>query len=326
MGEEEGAAPPIIVLKVDMHCNECALKIKKCVKKFEGVEGVMIDKASNKLTVLGKLDPRTLRDRVTTKIHREVEIVSPVNSVPKKMAAAAPGGGGGGFCWFGWKKPPAAAAAPADELKDQAAVTVVLKTRLDCYGCIKSVKKILLEVEGVKKVYVDAERELVTVEGTMDVNSLPVHVKRKLKRSAEIVSMKIDDDDNNNHMNNVEDEKTKEDGNGGDGGGERMDREGGGDDEVLKVERVGRRERMKEKFGGGWGSEEKKEMEGFTNNERMKEKVRGGGACGEMKVERFSNGERMKEKVGGGGVWGEKKNEMEGNEEGEMKAVRSERE
>ncbi|XP_020582544.1 heavy metal-associated isoprenylated plant protein 5-like [Phalaenopsis equestris] len=163
-------------------------------------------------------------------------------------ASAAPAGGGG-FRWFGWKRP-AAAAAATDELNDQGAVTVVLKTRLDCYGCIKRVEKILLKVKGVKEIYADAESELVTVKGTVDVNSLRVHLKRKLKRSVEIVSLKIDDGDNNDRMNNVKDAKTEDD-NGGDGDGEWMEKEGGGGGEILKVERVARRQRMKEKLGDG---------------------------------------------------------------------------
>lgn len=53
---------------------------------ISGVEGVMVDKASNRLKVLGNVDPWVIRERLNTRAHKNVEFVSPEN--PPKMAAA----------------------------------------------------------------------------------------------------------------------------------------------------------------------------------------------------------------------------------------------
>ena len=45
------------------------------------------DAGSGKLTVMGKLDPWKLRDRVEAKTHKKVDLVSPAN-FPKKGADA----------------------------------------------------------------------------------------------------------------------------------------------------------------------------------------------------------------------------------------------
>lgn len=52
-----------------------------------GVEGVKADAGNGKLTVMGKLDPWKLRDRVEAKTHKKVDLVSPAN-FPKKGADA----------------------------------------------------------------------------------------------------------------------------------------------------------------------------------------------------------------------------------------------
>ncbi|KAL0677628.1 hypothetical protein Bca4012_005609 [Brassica carinata] len=58
----EAPAPPPppqeIVLKVYMHCEGCARKVRRCLKGFEGVEDVMTDCKSGKVVVKGeKADP-----------------------------------------------------------------------------------------------------------------------------------------------------------------------------------------------------------------------------------------------------------------------------
>lgn len=54
------------------------------------VQDVKADIASNKLTVVGKVDPAKVKERVEEKTRKKAEIVS---VHPKKEAAAAGGGG-----------------------------------------------------------------------------------------------------------------------------------------------------------------------------------------------------------------------------------------
>lgn len=57
------------------------------------MEKVTCDADSKKLTVVGKVDPVMLREKVEQKTHKHVELVSPV---PKKDGKGKDGGNGGG--------------------------------------------------------------------------------------------------------------------------------------------------------------------------------------------------------------------------------------
>ncbi|PPD70847.1 hypothetical protein GOBAR_DD32270 [Gossypium barbadense] len=81
------------VYKIDMHCEGCAKKIKRSIKHYEGVEDVKTDCGANKLTVIGKVDPAKVRDRLAEKTKKKVDLISPQ---PKKDAAPAAAAAGGG--------------------------------------------------------------------------------------------------------------------------------------------------------------------------------------------------------------------------------------
>ena len=56
-------------------------KIRRAVRQFDGVEDVEADMSANKLTVIGKVDPAKVREKLADKIKKNVELVSPQ---PKK--------------------------------------------------------------------------------------------------------------------------------------------------------------------------------------------------------------------------------------------------
>ncbi|KAG0486186.1 hypothetical protein HPP92_008281 [Vanilla planifolia] len=126
-------------------------------------------RGGNKLTVIGAVDPWKLRDRLEAKTRKKVAVISPLNPPEKN---------------------PAAAAADTNVPKPKEPATVVLKLRLHCDGCIQRIKKTVLKIKGVKDVTVDSQADLVTVTGTMDVESLPGHLREKLKRGVEVVPAK----------------------------------------------------------------------------------------------------------------------------------------
>ncbi|KAL5716992.1 hypothetical protein ACHQM5_010085 [Ranunculus cassubicifolius] len=189
MGEKEGGGDgkanggkkeevsTSIVLKIDMHCEGCVKKITKSAKKFHGVENVLADTASNKLTVKGKISPVVLRELLEHKTKKKVEIISPL-----------PGKKDGGD---DKKKTDEKKAAGDDKKnKEPLELTVVLKIKLHCDGCIQRIRKIIRKYKGVTKVDIDTEKDLVTVKGTMDMKALQPYLKEKLKRGVEIVPPK----------------------------------------------------------------------------------------------------------------------------------------
>lgn len=211
-----------VVLKVDMHCDGCAEKVKKSVKGFEGVEGIKADVGGGKLTVVGKVDPSKLRDRVAAKTHKKVDLVSPANP-PKKDAKEK-----------GDSKKPAgekdSKKSDDKKSKEPAVSTVVLKIHLDCDGCVKRITRSIRKIKGVQQVTVDAQKDLVSVKGTMDAKALPEVLKEKLKRSVEVAPPKKDDGGEKKEKGGDKKEK-------GDGGG-------GGKDDAAKAAAAAAANRM----------------------------------------------------------------------------------
>ncbi|KAL8036234.1 hypothetical protein ABFX02_12G145800 [Erythranthe guttata] len=294
--KEDGPAPPVtVVLKVDLHCEGCAKKVRRFITQLEGVEKVKADCDAKKLTVTGNVDPTWLREKIETKTKKKVDLISPL---PKKPAgvgvAAAPAAGGGGDKKAEDKPEKKAGDDENKKPKEAVVSTVVMKIRLHCDGCAHKIKRIILKnVEGVNSVATDLEKDLVTVIGTMDVKELTTYLKEKLKRGVEIVPPPKKVDNNGG-------EKTKEDGGGdkvkeisaGAGGGEKKEKEGGG--------------------GGGGGGGEKKEKEGGAGGGggEKKEKEGGGG-------DKEKGDEPKKAEAGGGG----EKNKGGSGGEGTTKVV-----
>ncbi|KAG5402097.1 hypothetical protein IGI04_016704 [Brassica rapa subsp. trilocularis] len=184
------AAPSPFVYKVDMHCEGCAKKIKRMVKHFEGVKDVTADMGGNKLTVVGKIDPVKLREKLEERMKRKVVLTNPPPLPSKVDAPAAPAAAGekksDGVDKAAAPSPPTPA-APKES-------SVALKIRLHCEGCIQKIKKIILKIKGVETVAIDAARDMVTVKGTMDVKELVPLLTKKLKRTVEpILPAKKDD-------------------------------------------------------------------------------------------------------------------------------------
>ncbi|KAK1266376.1 hypothetical protein QJS04_geneDACA000207 [Acorus gramineus] len=216
-GKKDDGGPIAVVLKIDMHCEGCAKKVKRAVKGFQGVEDVKVDSSNNKLTVVGKVDPWELRERLENKTKKKVELVSPT---PPKKPQGKDGKGDDNKKDSDDKK-------NDKKPKEPQASTVVLKIRLHCEGCIQKIRKIVSKIKGVQHVGIDAQKDLVTVKGTMDAKELAAYLKEKLKRGVEVVPPAKKDDGG--------EKKEKKEG----GGGEKKEKEGGGEGkkaEAVKAE------------------------------------------------------------------------------------------
>ncbi|CAN0905992.1 Heavy metal-associated isoprenylated plant protein 7 [Linum grandiflorum] len=93
-GEDAPPPPPPppqeIVLKVFMHCEGCARKVRRCLKGFDGVEDVTTDCKSSKVVVKGEkaaADPLKVLERIQRKSHRQVELISPIPKPPSEDKA-----------------------------------------------------------------------------------------------------------------------------------------------------------------------------------------------------------------------------------------------
>ncbi|KAK1261076.1 hypothetical protein QJS04_geneDACA002130 [Acorus gramineus] len=250
-GKKDEGGPIFVVMKIDMHCEGCAKKVKRAVKGFEGVEDANADSINNKLTAVGKVDPWELRERLEKKINKKVELISPT---PPKKPQGKDGKGDDNKNGSDDKGD----GKPADKKpKEAQPTTVVLKIRLHCEGCIHKIRRIIYKIKGVQHVAIDSQKDLVTVKGTMDVKELPLYLKEKLKRGVEVVPPKKDD-------GGEKKEKAKE-------GGEKKEKaKEGGEKKEEKAKEGGEKKEEKAKEGGE-KKEEKKE--GGEKKEKAKEVV-----------------------------------------------------
>ncbi|XP_071690623.1 heavy metal-associated isoprenylated plant protein 3 [Rutidosis leptorrhynchoides] len=177
----------IIVLKLDLHCEGCAKKVKSSIRRLEGVQSVNADIEGNKLTVIGQVDPTVVKERVEHKTKKKVEIVSPQ---PKKDGEK---GDKKGDDHKPTEKKIDDKKADAKKPKEVQSTMVVMKIPLHCEGCTHKIKRTVSKVKGVESVIPDASNDLVMVKGTMNVNELTPYLKEKLKRDVQIVPPKKDD-------------------------------------------------------------------------------------------------------------------------------------
>lgn len=153
------------MLKANIHCDGCSDQISKCLKGFEGISHIKIDRENHRIFLKGDIikDPSKVLERLQKKFSKNVELISPKPKPENKQ-----------------KKEP--------EKKEQAKVkTVVLKMYIHCEGCASDVKKKIEKMEGVESVELDKEKSHVTVKGTVESPKLVEYVKKKFGKHAEII-------------------------------------------------------------------------------------------------------------------------------------------
>ncbi|XP_073037629.1 heavy metal-associated isoprenylated plant protein 7-like [Primulina eburnea] len=163
--------PREIVLKVYMHCEGCARKVRRCLKGFEGVEEVVTDSRSSKVIVRGeKADPLKVLERVQKKSHRLVELISPI---PKPEEA---------------KKPEEKEVVKVEEKKEELPVmTVVLGVYMHCEACAQEIKKRIQKMKGVESVEPDLKSSQVLVKGAIEPEKLADYIHKRTGKHAVII-------------------------------------------------------------------------------------------------------------------------------------------
>ncbi|XP_022140724.1 heavy metal-associated isoprenylated plant protein 3-like [Momordica charantia] len=169
-----------VVFKIDIHCEGCANKIRKCVREIEGVEKVKAEWEINKLTVIGKFDASKLREKLADKTKKKIDIVSSSSEKKKEKDEKAED-----------KK----AEEKKPKEKETPVTTATLKVELHCQGCIQKIYKVVSRTKGVEDMAIERQKDLVMVKGKMDVKALIQNLEEKLKRKVAVVVPKKDKDD-----------------------------------------------------------------------------------------------------------------------------------
>ncbi|KAK6127754.1 hypothetical protein DH2020_038463 [Rehmannia glutinosa] len=160
--EEQAAAPPPpppqeIVLRVYMHCEGCARKVRRTSKVVAKGE---------------KADPLKVLERVQRKSHRQVELISPI---PKPQEP---------------KKPEEKEVPKVEEKKEEPVViTVVLGVYMHCEACAQEIKKRIQRMKGVESAEPDLKSSQVTVKGVFEPEKLTDYVHKRTGKHATIVKV-----------------------------------------------------------------------------------------------------------------------------------------
>ncbi|KAL8118495.1 hypothetical protein AgCh_016136 [Apium graveolens] len=201
-------------MRVFMHCEGCAKKVRACLKGFPGVEHVETDCKSHKVIVKGeKADPVKVVERVQRKSHRQVELLSPI---PKPLDPVAE------------EETKVAevkeVAKPEEEKKEEPQViTVVLKVHMHCEACAQEIKKRILRMKGVETVEPDTKNSQVTVKGIFEPPKLVEYVYKRTGKHAVIVKQDPEKKD-------VEEKKDDKGGDKAAAGNGKEKKDGGGEE------------------------------------------------------------------------------------------------
>ncbi|EHA8587037.1 heavy metal-associated isoprenylated plant protein 7 [Cocos nucifera] len=261
-GEEAPPAlPPVeVVMKVHMHCEGCARKVRRSLSGFEGVEAVTTDYRIHRVVVKGQKaaeDPMKVVERVQRKSHRRVELISPIPPPKAEREEEEE------------EKP------KVEEKKEEPRVIVVqLKVHMHCEACAKETKKRILRMKGVQAVEPDLKSSTVTVTGVFDPARLAAYVHKRTRKHAVVLKQELAErkpeaapvkDDS---AVEAKDEKKAD-------AGEKKGKEEDGDGEKKADEK---------KAAEGGGKEVKKEAGGGDGEEKETEKKKDSGAVTEAAV------------------------------------------
>ncbi|WJX53888.1 Heavy metal-associated isoprenylated plant protein 7 [Trifolium repens] len=239
--EQTPPPPPEIVLKVFMHCEGCARKVRRSLKGFPGVEDVVTDCKSHKVVVKGeKADPLKVLERVQRKSHRQVELLSPIPKPPSEED----------------KKPEEKEKPkPEEEKKEEPKISImVLKVHMHCEACSQEIKRRIERIKGVESAEPDLKNSLVTVKGVVESDKLVEHVYKRTGKQAVIVKQ---EEEKKEEAKETKEEEKKTEGN-------EKEKKGSGEGEEKKeAAAAGAAEGDGKSSGGGdgGGAEETKVVE-----------------------------------------------------------------
>ncbi|CAL5017328.1 unnamed protein product [Urochloa decumbens] len=213
--------PEEVEMRVYMHCKGCAKKVKKILKRFDGVEDVIADSNERKVVVKGKkvaADPTRVVEHIQKKTGHKVELLSPIQPPPeekkeeenkeeeKKQEPEPP-------------KP--------EEKKEPPVIAVVLKVHIHCEVCARWIKNRILKMKGVQSAEVDLDASQVTVKGMLEEAKLAKYVYMRTGKHVSIIKSEAvappesaGGDDKANEEKKVEGSEEKEEEGNNDNNGE----------------------------------------------------------------------------------------------------------
>ncbi|RLM74979.1 hypothetical protein C2845_PM15G06250 [Panicum miliaceum] len=161
-------------MRVYMHCKGCAKKVKKILRRFDGVEDVFADAISRKVVVKGKkaaANPMKVVEHVQKKTGHKVELISPIPPPPEEKKEEEN------------KEEP----KPPKPEEEPLVITVVLKMHIHCKACAQWIMKRILRMKGVQSAELDLKASHVTVKGVLEEAKLAQYVYKRTGKHVAII-------------------------------------------------------------------------------------------------------------------------------------------
>jgi len=250
---EAAAAPPPppeeIEMRVFMHCEGCARKVRRCLKGFDGVEDVKTDCRTHKVVVKGKkaaADPLKVVERVQKKTGRKVELLTPLPPPPPPKEE---------------EKKEEEKPKVEEKKEEPVVIAVVLKVHMHCEGCAQEIKKRILKMKGVQAAEPELKASQVAVKGVFEPARLVEYVYKRTGKHAAVVKTEPE--------KKPDDEKAKE------------------EEKALKDDKKAEGEKAQKEGEGSGDGKGKKEV--VTEEAAMVASLAAAASAGGVKVEQKRN-------------------------------------
>ncbi|RZC73171.1 hypothetical protein C5167_048652 [Papaver somniferum] len=175
-GVAEGVGVVTVLYKVNLHCVQCAREIQKRLQRTQGVQIVDVDIESSEIKVMGQINPKLLHEEVLRISKKKVEMVVLQPKVGETKVST----------------------------------TTTLKVHLHCSKCENDLKARLLKLKDVYGVRSDLQAQALTVQGTMESHKLVEYIQKKVRKHAQILTLKVVEEKKEKEVKIVETKKTSE--------------------------------------------------------------------------------------------------------------------
>ncbi|XP_057531511.1 heavy metal-associated isoprenylated plant protein 4 [Amaranthus tricolor] len=154
--------------KVNLHCPECAEKIKRPLLKTQGVRAVDVNFEKSEVKVVGVIDSKKIHQRIERLSKRKVELLKVEANFKHTVVVEK----------------------VVKETKEPVVFNHTVKAHLHCDQCEADLRRKLLRHKGIYNVKSDMKAQTLAIEGTIEAEKLVKHIREKLHKHAEIVKGK----------------------------------------------------------------------------------------------------------------------------------------
>ncbi|KAJ0053268.1 hypothetical protein Pint_00005 [Pistacia integerrima] len=158
------------VYKVNLHCPQCARKIRRPLLRTQGIQSVDVDFEKSEIKAKGMIDVIKIHKLIEKLSKKKVELISPQIKLEKESAGTDQ------------KKP--------KETKEPIIRSTSVKVHMHCDKCEHDLREKLLKHQGIHIVETDMKAQIVTVQGSIESDKLLSYLRKKVHKHAEIVTPK----------------------------------------------------------------------------------------------------------------------------------------